>query len=114
MKDLRELADEMGWDFNVAERAGEEPIKDSLILNVHTRQRTLYVLAFARDGWDCVIASAKDGLPNGAEMKMLRDLFFKPDEIVMQLYSATGAPEKSCLRLWRPHAGGIPVPPAFL
>ena len=67
-------------------------------------------------GWDHVSVSTIR-TPNWCEMCWIRDLFFEPEECVMQLH-----PPKSqyinrhphVLHLWRPHRVAIPMPPKEL
>lgn len=66
------------------------------------------------EGWDHVSVSLPDRCPTWGEMCEIKDMFFDAQDCVMQLH-----PPRSqyinrhpyCLHLWRPHAGGIPMPP---
>jgi hypothetical protein len=67
--------------------------------------RRLKVLAGDGAGWDHVSVSLPDRPPTWEEMVAMKRLFFKDDEVVMQLHPA----EKdyvnchpNCLHLWRP------------
>jgi hypothetical protein len=65
-------------------------------------------------GWDHVSVSRASRCPNWPEMDHVRKLFFKDDEVVMQLH----LPPKDninlhrfCLHLWRPQNTDIALPP---
>lgn len=66
--------------------------------------------------WEHVSVSVKNRCPNWIEMCFVKDLFWEPEEAVMQLH-----PPKSdyinnhpyCLHLWRPIAVEIPLPPSI-
>ena len=75
---------------------------------------TYRVIASWGAGWDHVSVSLVDRCPTWEEMCWIKDLFFEPEECVMQLH-----PPKSryvnchpyCLHLWKPHRHTIPLPP---
>jgi hypothetical protein len=66
--------------------------------------------------WEHVSVSTKHRCPTWKEMCWVKDLFWNPEEAVMQLH-----PPKSdwvnnhnyCLHLWRPMDGIIPLPPSI-
>ena len=68
-------------------------------------------------GWEHVSISTRRRCPNWQEMCFVKDLFWEPEECVMQLH-----PPKSqwinnhayCLHLWRPKRQKIPTPPGSL
>ena len=69
------------------------------------------------DGWDHVSVSLPHRCPTWEEMEAVKRLFFKEDEVAMQLH----VPPKDhisvhpyCLHLWRPTALSIPRPPAWM
>jgi hypothetical protein len=75
----------------------------------------LLVLASNGEGWDHVSISAPGRCPTWEEMSAVKDLFFRPNEVAMQLH----VPDKDhinyhpyTLHLWRPQYVGIPRPPA--
>jgi hypothetical protein len=79
--------------------------------------KDLRIIASNGDGWDHVSISLVNRTPTWAEMDFVKRLFFKDDEIAMQLHM----PPKdhinchpNCLHLWRPHQGAIPVPPSIM
>lgn len=78
------------------------------------------VIASDGYGWEHVSVSLKNQkrCPTWEEMCAIKDMFFKPEEVVMQLH-----PKQSeyvnlhpyCLHLWRPINGlMIPEPPTFM
>jgi hypothetical protein len=74
----------------------------------------LMIQASSESGWDHVSVSRLNRCPNWPEMDHVRKLFFKDDEVVMQLHM----PSKDninlhqfCLHLWRPQNVEIPLPP---
>jgi hypothetical protein len=66
--------------------------------------------------WEHVSVSLTNRCPNWPEMCFVKDLFWDPEECVMQLH-----PPKSqwisnhpyCLHLWRPLDATIPMPPSI-
>jgi hypothetical protein len=66
-------------------------------------------------GWDHVSISTPGRCPNWEEMCFAKDLFWGPDDVVMQLHPAKSNHINNhphCLHLWRPHGVAIPQPPA--
>jgi len=66
-------------------------------------------------GWDHVSVSVSlPRCPTWMEMDHIKRLFFRPDEVVMQLHPAEGdhiSMHPYTLHLWRPHGMKIPLPP---
>lgn len=89
-----------------------------LIPSPHTRA-VLSVQASDGMGWEHVSVSLPVRCPTWSEMDFVKDLFWEPEEEVMQLH-----PPRSrwvnchpyCLHLWRPVLVGItiPLPPPLL
>ena len=74
----------------------------------------MWVIASFGDGWDHVsVTLNRERCPKWSEMCMVKEMFFEPEEAVMQIH-----PPKSqyvnnhpyCLHLWRPHNCQIPLP----
>lgn len=64
--------------------------------------------------WDHVSVSLPNRTPTWEEMCWVKDLFFEPSEVVMQLHPAKSEyvnHHPNCLHLWRPHNKRIPLPP---
>jgi hypothetical protein len=77
----------------------------------------LLVIAGAGLGWDHVSASLKHRCPTWEEMCAVKDLFFEPEETVMQLHPPKDAHVNNhpfCLHLWRPQHVEIPMPPGLM
>jgi len=76
--------------------------------------RTLHVIASDGGGWNHVSVSLNSRCPNWREMCFVKDLFFDPEDCVIQFH-----PPKSkyvnrhpyVLHLWQPHRFEIPLPP---
>lgn len=84
--------------------------------------RTLYIIASDGLLWEhvSVSVSGKRGrvaTPVWDEMCQVKDVFWDPEDVVMQLHPAKSA-YVNChphtLHLWRPMQGQIPTPPAIL
>jgi len=64
--------------------------------------------------WDHVSVSLRDRCPTWAEMTYIKDLFFAPDETVIQFHPAAADYvnlHPHVLHLWRPLLLTIPLPP---
>lgn len=75
---------------------------------------TLRVLASSDGGWEHVSVSLADRTPTWKEMDHIKRLFFKDDEVVMQLHVTTADHidiHPYTLHLWRPTDAEIPLPP---
>lgn len=76
--------------------------------------RELIVVASDGGGWFHVSVSIPNRCPNWREMCFIKDLFFEPEDCVIQYH-----PPKSrhindcntCLHLWQPQNIEIPLPP---
>jgi len=68
-------------------------------------------------GWEHVSVSVKNRTPNWAEMCFVKDLFWGPEECIVQYHPPRSTYvncHPNCLHLWRPIDEVIPVPPADL
>jgi hypothetical protein len=77
--------------------------------------RRLSVIAASGLGWDHVSVSNPFSAPTWQEMDFVKRLFFRPEEVVMQLHVAEAEHinhHPNCLHLWRPHFEAVPLPPA--
>lgn len=64
--------------------------------------------------WEHVSVSLKNRCPNWDEMCFVKDLFWDPEECVMQLHPPRSQwinVHPHCLHLWRPKNETIPLPP---
>lgn len=74
----------------------------------------LFIIASKGGGWDHVSVSLRSRTPTWAEMDFIRGIFFKDDEVVMQLHPARDHHiniHEHCLHMWRPQNVEIPLPP---
>ena len=66
--------------------------------------------------WEHVSVSLKTRCPNWPEMCFIKNLFFDPEETVMQLHPPRSQwinNHEYCLHLWRPWKESIPLPPSI-
>jgi hypothetical protein len=64
--------------------------------------------------WEHVSVSTEKRCPNWTEMCFVKDLFWEPEETVMQLHPPRSTwinQHPYCLHLWRPLREPIPLPP---
>lgn len=72
------------------------------------------VIASWGGGWDHVSVSTPRRTPTWDEMCHFKDLFFDPEEVVVQIHPAKTEYvnlHEHCLHLWRPQGVVLPVPP---
>lgn len=82
-----------------------------------TNKQTVYVIASDGGGWEHVSVSRNDRCPTWAEMCEVKELFFGPDEWVIQYHPAKSDYvnfHEFCLHLWRPIGVDFPTPPAAM
>ncbi len=89
--------------------------EDGMACRVHN----LNIIASWGGGWDHVSVSlaSSRSCPYWEEMKFVKDLFWGPDEVVMQLHPKEADyvnNHPGCLHLWRPFGQEIPTPPAWM
>lgn len=80
-------------------------------------QKTLHVVASNGFDWEHVSVSKTNKMPSWREMEWIKNMFFKPDEVAMQLHVARSdhiSFHAFCLHLWRPLKAEIPLPPAIM
>ncbi len=85
-------------------------------INAKNKESILTVMASwsIQSGWDHVSVSKAHRCPTWQELEFIKDLFFDPKEVVMQLHVAKENHRNLhpyCLHLWRPHDQEIPLPP---
>jgi hypothetical protein len=77
----------------------------------------LRVIASDGDGWDHVSVSLPHRDPTWSEMDLVKRLFFRNDEVVIQ-YHVPRADHvnyhEHCLHLWRPQNLEVPRPPSLM
>lgn len=77
----------------------------------------MFVVASIGQGWEHVSVSRKNRCPNWPEMEHAKRVFFKVDEMAMQLHVPVAAHinlAKNCLHIWKPVDQEIPVPPVWM
>jgi len=83
-----------------------------------TRRNTqLVVIASDEMGWDHVSVSHQGRCPTWEEMCIVKELFFKPQEWVIQYHPAEEdyiSRHPYVLHLWRPQNQDIPKPPPIM
>lgn len=65
-------------------------------------------------GWDHVSVSLKNRCPNWKEMCFIKELFWEPEECVIQFHPAEAKRinlHPYCLHLWKYTDGNFPLPP---
>lgn len=85
-------------------------------LQLHREGPTFLVIASNDKGWDHLSVSLRERCPGWEEMDRIKRIFFKPDEVAMQLHLPV-TDHINChphtLHIWRPHGTkrAIPLPP---
>lgn len=77
----------------------------------------LRIVASAGMGWDHVSISRANRCPNWPEMEQVKRLFFRDDEVAMQLHVPPAehiSAHPHCLHIWRPQDAEIPMPPSIM
>jgi hypothetical protein len=76
--------------------------------------RILRIIASNGEGWDHVSVSLEKRVPNWREMSVIHRMFFRDDEVAMQLHVPLTDhinAHPNVLHLWRSHDQPIPLPP---
>lgn len=87
------------------------------VFKIFINGRSFFVIASNGGGWEHVSispAGKKNRCPTWEEMCAVKDMFFEPEEVVMQLHPAHSEYVNNhpyCLHLWRPLEREIPLPP---
>jgi hypothetical protein len=77
----------------------------------------LRIIASSDDNWDHVSVSTANRVPTWEEMEYIKRLFFRSDEVAMQLHMPIVSHiniHDYCLHLWRPKKRKIPIPPSVM
>lgn len=80
-------------------------------------RRTFKIMVGDDDGWDHVSVSLPKRCPTWDEMCWVKDLFFAPEERVVQYHPPQSEYVQNhphCLHLWRPQTQEIPSPPEYM
>lgn len=118
MRDLRSLDRYRLRDRELA-TYGQTGNSGNGCFKVFVRGRSFFVIASNGDGWDHVSVSPgsqrRQSCPTWDEMCAIKDMFFEPEEAVVQYHPAKSAYINNhpyCLHLWRPNNGAtLPTPP---
>ena len=81
------------------------------------RAQTVMIIASEGLGWEHVSVSRKDRCPTWAEMCQVKDLFWEPEDRVVQYHPPQSEyvnDHPFCLHLWRPIGIEMPHPDPFL
>ena len=103
--------------------AGHDPEGVACEVQGPGRHRTLAIIASWGEGWDHVSVHARDYLahckdvPTWKEMCYVKDLFFGPEECVVQFHPPASQyvnVDPHVLHLWRQHGATSALPPKEL
>ena len=89
----------------------------AFMVPLKTNRQTVAVIASDEGGWEHVSVSRSDRCPTWGEMCEVKELFFGPDEWVVQYHPARADyvnVHPFCLHLWRPTGQTFPTPPAWM
>jgi len=85
---------------------------------IPTGKTVLRVISSGSDGkpneWEHVSVSLAERCPTWKEMERVRELFFSPEECVLQFSTPRSVKvniSKNCLHLWRQVGVTVPLPP---
>ncbi len=79
--------------------------------------RQMHFIASWSEDWEHVSVSTPKQTPSWEAMCFVKDLFWGPEEVVMQLHPRQSEyvnRHKFCLHLWKPLGQTIPTPPQIL
>jgi len=82
-----------------------------------TNKQTVNVIASDGEGWCHVSVSRSDRCPTWDEMCEVKDLFFGPDEWVVQFHPAASDyvnHHPYCLHMWQPIGAPLLKPPSWM
>ena len=83
----------------------------------HPKKAGLWIIASDGHGWEHVSVSAPGRCPFWAEMCRIKDVFWDPEDVVIQYHPAASQYVNNhphTLHLWRPMFSTIPIPPPIL
>ena len=98
-------------------RAGEDGGCATAHLVSTKNRKTAAVIFSNGGGWDHVSVSFNHRCPTWEEMCEIKNMFFHPDEVVVQYHPAESDYVNNhpyCLHLWRPQEQAMPTPPAWM
>jgi hypothetical protein len=80
-------------------------------------EKKLRIIASNGGGWDHVSVSLVDRCPTWDEMEFVKRLFFKDDEVAVEIHPALKNYRSAmpyCLHLFRPQKVELPLPPTWM
>lgn len=80
-------------------------------------QQKLRIIASNGGGWEHVSVSRSDRIPTWDEMCQVKDLFWGPEDCVIQYRPPASEyvnNHERCLHLWRPIGKDVPMPPSIM
>lgn len=89
----------------------------AFMVPLKTNRQTVAVIASEGEGWCHVSVSRTDRTPTWDEMCEVKDLFFGPDEWVVQFHPAASDyvnVHQHCLHLWQPIGVEVLKPPVWM
>lgn len=89
----------------------------AFMVPLKSNRQTVAVIASDGEGWEHVSVSRRDRIPTWEEMCEVKDLFFGPDEWVVQYHPARSDyvnDHPYCLHLWKPTEVEFPKPPTWM
>lgn len=85
------------------------------ILHMAGLRKCTFIMSFG-GGWEHVSVCPRNRKPDWDEMCKVKDIFWSPDECVVQYHPAESNYVnlmENCLHLWRPIEEQMPVPPTL-
>ena len=114
MKDLTALDAWRMRDKQIVDHYGNAGDETCGVFKIPFGGRDLVCVASSGGDWDHVSVSLANRCPSWNEMQHVKRMFFKPDEVAMELHVADNnhiSLHPFCLHLWRPQKAEIPLPP---
>jgi hypothetical protein len=97
-------------------RVGSGP-NGMFLLRRSPRHPKLKVIISNGMGWEHASVSAQGRTPTWDEMQYIKEMFWEPEDVVMQLHPPESEYmnfHRYCLHLWRPLEEEIPTPPLYM
>lgn len=112
MRDLHALDK---WRLDVRKYCGSNGDDKNGAFKIFVNGRAIFCIASNGRGWEHVSVSPKNQkrCPTWEEMCAVKNLFFEPEETVIQFHPAQSQyvdQHQYCLHLWRPIEQEIPTP----
>lgn len=113
---MRDLTYLDAYRVNLSKLYGSPGDSQNGAFKVYVEGKSFFVIASSGEGWEHISVSPKNQkrCPTWGEMCAIKDMFFEPEEVVMQLHPAHSEYvniHPYYLHLWRPLEREIPLPP---